>query len=138
MLDHAKIVSDKIEFYRRDIDNPYSVNGFRGTWQFSDHNLIPDVFNGFLQRYFGQYRIRRVPLAQINEVLNQYWEGPGSLEKIFKLEEEMRANGKDVKFTSADVAAIKAKKVEDEDDDVLPDLPLSQFGISNEEFEEDE
>jgi hypothetical protein len=43
MFDEVKSVEDKIEFYKRDVDNPNSVNGFRGTWKFSDHTLIPDT-----------------------------------------------------------------------------------------------
>ena len=111
-------IESKIDFYNnpRFVDDPFHPAGFRGTWQFSDHSLIPEVFNGFLQRYFGQYRIRRIPLEKINEVLNELWEGPGSLEKIFRLEEELRASGKEVKFTSADLASIKAKRDTDVED----------------------
>ena len=114
----CKIEISKIDFYNnpRFVDDPFHPAGFRGTWQFSDHSLIPEVFNGFLQRYFGQYRIRRIPLEKINEVLNELWEGPGSLEKIFRLEEELRASGKEVKFTSADLASIKAKRDTDVED----------------------
>lgn len=129
MLDEAKILEDKIDFYKRDIDNPFSVNGFRGTWQFSDHTLIPNTLVPFLQRYFGIMRIRRVPLEDINKLMNELWEGPGSLEKILRLEAEMRASGKLIKITSAD---IEKSKFEEEEEDEL-DIPLSMFG--NEDLE---
>lgn len=128
MLDDTKIVQEKIEFYKRDIDNPYAVNGFRGTWKFSDHTLIPDTLFGFLQRYFGQARLRRIPLDRINQIMNEVWEGPGSLEKLFRMELEMRQSGKLIKFDTSD---FKDKKKEEEADEI--DIPLSMFG--NEDLE---
>ena len=114
-------IEDKVAYYLRPehVANPYHISGFNGTFAFSSHDLIPDVFYGFIQRYFGSYRIRRVPLDKINEVLNDLWEGPGSIEKILRLEHEMQMSGKDIKFTAADIAAVKAKKDTDEDDELL-------------------
>ena len=125
-------IESTIEFYNNPkfLEDPFHPNGFKGTFQFSAHDLIPSVFHGFLQRYFGQYKIRRVPLEKINQVMNEVWEGPGSLEKIFRLEEELRASGKDIKFTAADMAAIKAKKDDIEDDIVLADSLLN-IGFEN-------
>ena len=125
-------IESTIEFYNNPkyLEDPFHPNGFNGTFQFSAHELIPSVFHGFLQRYFGQYKIRRVPLEKINQVMNDVWEGPGSLEKIFRLEEELRASGKDIKFTAADMAAIKAKKDDIEDDIILADSLLN-IGFEN-------
>jgi hypothetical protein len=122
MFDEAKSVEDKINFYKQDIDNPYSVNGFRGTWNFSDHTLIPDSLHGFLTRQFGQAKLRRIPLDKINQVMNEVWEGPGSLDKLFRLELEMRQAGKMIKFDAND---FKDKKKDDEEED---DGPLALFG----------
>ena len=125
-------IESTIEFYNNPkyLEDPFHPNGFNGTFKFSAHDLIPSVFHGFLQRYFGQYKIRRVPLEKINQVMNDVWEGPGSLEKIFRLEEELRASGKDIKFTAADMAAIKAKKDDIEDDIILADSLLN-IGFEN-------
>lgn len=119
-------LEEKIDFYNRPqfVNDPFHPAGFKGTWAFSDHSKIPDVFHEFLQRYYGVYRIRRVPIDQINKLLNELWEGPGSLEKIFRMQDDLRKSGKDVKFTAADVAAIKVKEVEEDDDDFEFDLPL--------------
>ena len=122
-------VESKISFYSqpRFVDDPFHPAGFKGTFAFSDHNLIPEIFFDFLQRHFGQYKIRRIPLDKINEILNELWEGPGSLEKIFRLAEEMKASGKEIKFTAADIASIKAKKDEDEEDNLPPlDIEFEQ------------
>lgn len=138
MLDMNKIMEDKIAFYNQPalVDNPYHPAGFRGTWAFSDHSLIPDVLFGFLQRYFGVMRLRRVPLDKINEIMNEVWEGPGSLEKIFRMEQEMRESGKTIRIMPGDVAAKAKTVVDDEELDELPDLPLSVFG--NEMFEDED
>ena len=116
MLDIQGITQDRIDRLNKDIDNPYTVNGFNGTWAITDHRKIPEVLLGFLQHYFGQYRVRRIPLDKINEVMNDIWEGPGSLAKVLNAELEMKLAGKDVKFTAADIAATKANF--DEDDSI--------------------
>lgn len=117
MLDIQGITQDRIDRLNKDIDNPYTVNGFNGTWAITDHRKIPEVLLGFLQHYFGQYRVRRIPLDKINEVMNDIWEGPGSLAKVLNAELEMKLAGKDVKFTAADIAATKANF---EEDDSIP------------------
>jgi hypothetical protein len=122
MFDEATAVENKINFYKKDIDNPYSVNGFRGTWKFSDHTLIPDTLFGFLQRHFGVAKVRRIPLDQINKLMNEVWEGPGSLEKVLRIEAEMKLAGKEIKLDSRDW--MKDKKDEEEEDDG----PLALFG----------
>ena len=129
MFDEVKSVEDKIEFYKRDVDNPNSVNGFRGTWKFSDHTLIPDTQFGFITRHFGQAKLRRIPLDKINQLMNEVWEGPGSLEKLFRLELEMRQAGKMIKFDASDFKDLK--KIDDDEEEL--DIPLSIFG--NEELE---
>ena len=130
---YKQAVESKIEFYNREefLTNPFHPAGFTGTWQFTSHDSIPEVLQGFIQRYFGQYRIRRVPIESINEIMNDIWEGPGSLEKVFRLEEDMRDSGKDVKFTAADIASIKAKRQDDEDDDIVADKGLLDIGFGD-------
>ena len=130
MFDEVKSTEDKIEFYKKDIDNPHAVNGFRGTWNFSDHTLIPNTLYGFITRYFGQAKLRRIPLDRINQLMNETWEGPGSLEKMFRMELEMRQSCKLFKFDSNDFKDFK-KKDEEEDEEL--DIPLSMFG--NEDLE---
>lgn len=133
MLDMSKELEAKIAFYAKDVDSPWLVNGFRGTWKFSDHNLIPDVFRGFLQRYYGVMRLQRIKLEDINKLLNELWEGPGSLEKIFRLENELYNSGATIKFSPLDIA--KSKKYEEDDEKELDDLPKEQFA---DPFDDDE
>jgi len=122
-------LEQKIKFYSRDIDVPHSVNGFRGTWKFSDHKLIPDVLHEFLMLTFEVSNLKRVPLKDINRVMNDIWEGPGSLEKVFRQVVELRSKGRDIQFST-----VRTKKIiEDE-----IDAPISTFGIQDTlELEED-
>ena len=123
------MIEDKIAFYKKDIDNPFSVNGFKGTWQISDHALIPDVLHNFICRWFGVGRIKRAPLKEINTLMNDVWEGPGSLEKIFRLEREMELSGKTIKLDPRDYVK-KGKDKEEEFEFEEIDLPLNSFSDS--------
>ena len=80
-------------------DQPWLLNGFKGTWAFSDHSLIPDVILEFLlesfRDRFGELRkghIKSIPLNEINDLLNEVWEGPGSVIKLVNLTYDMRYN----------------------------------------------
>mgnify|MGYP000957263133 CR=1 FL=1 len=117
-------LEQKIEFYSRDIDNPFSVNGFKGTWAISDHNLIPDVLHEYLMLYFRESRLTRVSLDKINACLNEVWEGPGSLAQVFAQTVEMRKTGRDITFSS-----VRTKGAVIDEDPV--DTPISNFGIED-------
>lgn len=110
----------EIEFWKtQPTDNPWTVNGFRGTWNISDHSLIPDNFNNFLSEYFYQYpKINKVPLDKINAVLNEVWEGPGSMVKIAQLTQDLRENRKvERPISSSKVIKDEVRTIDDEDDD---------------------
>jgi len=73
-------------------DQPWLVNGFKGTWAFTDHNLIPNSLTNFIMESFPKYeRFKRIPLEDINTLMNEVWEGPGSMVKIQRLLEEARS-----------------------------------------------
>ena len=137
MTEYVSTLESRVEYYNQPalVNNPNHPAGFKGTFAFSDHSLIPEVFTGFLQRQFGSMRIRRIPLKDINALLNELWEGPGSLEKIFRLEEDLQIAGKEIRFTSADIAAIKVKPDDDEDNGTLHELPLSSWGAEDDDDE---
>ena len=106
-------------------DKPWLVNGFKGTWNFSDHNLIPDVLRNFIWASFPKHeRFRRIPLDEINALMNEVWEGPGSMSKIERLYQEMR----DERIRSGADKGVKVftesvlPKDEDEDDYEEPKL----------------
>jgi hypothetical protein len=115
MLDKAEIIANKIKFYEKDIDRPFTLNSFNGTFAIESHKGIPEQLQGYLQRHFGVIRLSRIKIEAINEALNEVWEGPGSLKKIFELEYEYEKSGKDVKIMPSDIVK---KKYEDDEDDI--------------------
>ena len=80
-------------------DNPHLLNGFKGTFAFSDHLLIPEPLTEFLLEFYrggiGERRsnhIKAIPLEEINDLLNEQWEGPGSMSKIVRMTYDLKAN----------------------------------------------
>tara|TARA_B110000503_G_scaffold92164_1_gene139031 strand:+ start:891 stop:1280 length:390 start_codon:yes stop_codon:yes gene_type:complete len=115
-------LEEQIKFYNNPefTDCPHSVNGFKGTWNFSDHNLIPDIFRMFLLRSFRSNRLSRISLDKINTLMNNTWEGPGSLEKILRKEFELRSTV-DIKLE------VTTKLKSDDEDDNSPELALNSW-----------
>lgn len=73
-------------------DKPWTLNGFRGTWNFSDHSLVAEELRTFLMECFPHVnRFRKIPLEDINRTMNDVWEGPGSMVKLCDLYNEMKA-----------------------------------------------
>lgn len=69
-------------------DNPNTLNGFEGTFDISEHELIPPVLHSFIIQKFDiqeQYRskykdlIKTIPMEKINAALNEVWDGVGSM-----------------------------------------------------------
>jgi hypothetical protein len=117
-IDHEaireKIVSIDTYWERQPTDNPFTLNGFKGTWAFTDHNLIPDALRNFIWESFPKYeRFRRIPLDEINALMNDVWEGPGSMPKIIKLYREMRAERLKSLDGSNDKSAVEQKTIDD-------------------------
>jgi hypothetical protein len=78
---------------------PWSINGFAGTFAYSDHRLIPEIITEFLLEHFrsriGEARknhISAIPLEEINDLMNEVWEGPGSVVKIVDMTYKLRHN----------------------------------------------
>ena len=77
---------------RQPTDQPYTLNGFNGTWNFSNHNLIPESLINFIMESFPkEEKFKRIPLEDINALMNDVWEGPGSMPKIMTRLRDMRA-----------------------------------------------
>lgn len=93
MFDYAQANRSAVEYWERQpTDQPWLLNGFRGTWNFRDHDLIPNELFNFLREAFHPVeRIKRIPLDAINAKMNEVWTGPGSMPKLMMLTAEMRA-----------------------------------------------
>jgi hypothetical protein len=125
MLDLNAILESRIEYYEKDIGKVGTVNNFDGTFQISEHTRIPEIFLEFLMYSFKTARLRRVPIEDINELLNEVWEGPGSIEKILRLTYDLRES-------VTNIGPLETPKKKSIIDDVEDDGPVSSYG--NESF----
>ena len=102
---------------RQPTDQPHTLNGFNGTWAFSDHDLIPEGLRNFIFESFPKVeRFKRIPLEDINTLMNDVWEGPGSMSKIARLTQELRnARLGNVSSDSKDLGEVKT--IDDYSDD---------------------
>ena len=95
-------------------DNPFTVNGFNGTWQFSEHSRIPECLQNYIIECFPEYeRFKRIPLEDINRAMNEVWEGPGSLEKVWQLAREMRYKRYNTGTASSSATLEPVKTIDD-------------------------
>lgn len=92
MYNYKTAAESSVAFWQaQPTDNPGSVNGFSGTWAISDHSLIPSALQDYIaETFYGYTRLTRIPLEDINNALNEVWEGPGSMAKITELVYEKR------------------------------------------------
>ncbi len=101
---------------RQPTNDPQTINGFKGTFAFTDHLLIPQGITEFLLEHFHKQcfkaagrakknHISAIELDEINELMNEIWEGPGSMTKISYLTNELR------------LARLTPKDDDDEDDE---------------------
>jgi hypothetical protein len=105
MFDHKLHAEDSASRYwdRQPTDDPHTLNGFAGTWNFSDHRLIPEPIANYLLEVFHKYdRLSRVPLEDLNNEINNIWEGPGSMGKVIRLTGSLRAARLETTETSKD------------------------------------
>ena len=103
-------------------DNTATINGFAGTFNITDHHLIPSSLVDYLTECFHGYtRLSRVPLEDLNDALNEVWEGPGSMPKViratYKLRETRRANLDDTKdpLKGYDTPTVDSQLVSNDD-----------------------
>jgi len=84
-------------------DQPWLLNGFNGTFAYSDYSLIPQPILEFLHEHYnkklGDLRknhIKTIDLNEINDLLNDIWDGPGSMSKLVAMTHDMRIARLDV------------------------------------------
>ena len=98
-----------VEYWsKQPTDQPWLLNGFRGTFAYSDHRRIPEALLEFLLEHFykrlgdaRKHHIKSIELDEINELLNDIWDGPGSMPKIARLTQDMRMSRLDIVIDDA-------------------------------------
>lgn len=84
----AKLAAEQSIAYwnSQSTEDPNTVQGFDGTWAISEHALIPGTVLYYIEEMFHTAtRLKRIPMKDINQALNDAWEGPGSMAKLVKL-----------------------------------------------------
>ena len=100
-------------------DQPWTLNGFNGTWNFSDHALIPEALKNFIFEFFPKIeKFKRIPLDEINTLMNDVWEGPGSMVKIERIYHEMRNARLNTSDDSKD-SKVEQKTIDDFTEDEM-------------------
>lgn len=91
-FDHLNIAEGRARYWEsQPTDQPHLLNGFKGTWNFSDYNLIPEPIQDFLLEVFHpQEKLKRIPLEDLNKAINDFWDGPGSMPKLVLAVGQMR------------------------------------------------
>ena len=101
-------------------DNPNTLNGFNGTWAFSDHRLIPESLRNFINESFPKIeKFRRIPLEDINALMNDVWEGPGSMVKVSRITQELRRARISSGMESSTKDTSEVKTIDDYSDDEM-------------------
>lgn len=116
----------ELEYWERQpTDRPYLVNGFNGTWAFTDHSLIPNCLTNFIFESFPKIeKFKRIPLEDINTLMNDVWEGPGSMVKIQRLYKEMRIARNQNTEPSNDTSDVKT--IDDYSDEEKTTITISE------------
>lgn len=80
MYDIEQAKQRQHDYYLQD-DYLHGINQIT-EFNFEDPALVPELFRNFAVEYFNLERYRRVDLDELNRVLNDLWDGPGSAAKI--------------------------------------------------------
>lgn len=133
MLDHIENSKLSLDYWERQpTDQPWLLNGFKGTWAFSDHSKIPGELNNFLLEAFHPIeRLKRVPIEDINKLMNEVWEGPGSMSKIVRIAAEMRAS-RQAGFTG-NIKLDEVKTIDDFTESDFQFTPISEKELAVDE-----
>lgn len=92
MLDYTELLESSTRYWdNQPTTTPGTLNSFAGTFNFSDHQVIPSpLLNLISERWPEAVRLTRIELDDINDFLNSIWEGPGSMSKVVRLTHELR------------------------------------------------
>jgi len=81
-----------VEYWsKQPTDNPWTLNGFQGTFAISDHSLVAEELRQYVMECFPKVeRFNRIPIDDVNRVLNEVWQGPGSMSMLVQRTQDLR------------------------------------------------
>ena len=72
MLDRISLLEDTVRRWQdRELDNPYHINGFRGEFAFSSHDVVPETVRNLVMHVTRYERFREVPLEEITRIARE-------------------------------------------------------------------
>jgi hypothetical protein len=123
VLDLQRCKTQQHEFYsnmRSDSDS-FTVNAIQ-QFAFSDTELVPQLFQEFAVEYFNLERFRRVNLDELNNKLNELWEGPGSAAKISDMVWDIRISRREGKATTDALKGYETPTIDSELGEPAPEV----------------
>lgn len=81
-----------VEYWaKQPTDTPWLLNGFAGTFAITDHDGVAEELRNYVMECFPKAeRFKRIPMEDVNRVLNEVWEGPGSMPKVVQRTIDLR------------------------------------------------
>ena len=118
----------ELEYWERQpTDQPWLLNGFNGTWNFRDHSLIPTSLHNFIFEHFPKVeKFKRIPLEDINKIMNDVWEGPGSMTKIVRLKNEMFSARQATKNENSSKVIDAVRTIDDYDENEFSEKVVTE------------
>ena len=85
MLDTVKLAQDQArEWEFKDLDVPYYLNGFRGEFEFTDHDAVPEVIRNLVMHQVKHDRFKDVPLDTVTAIARAVHGGkPGVVHRVY-------------------------------------------------------
>lgn len=94
MLDYSRMAAKHATYWSQaDSANENTLNGFCGQFDIKDHAQIPSGVKNFLTECFPRKdRLDQIAITDINKVLNEVWQGAGSMATVvFETERRRQA-----------------------------------------------
>jgi len=89
---NMQYINNRTFYAEQSTDNPNSLMGFRGTFTFSEHGLVPDLIREYVLLVTRKERFSQIPLEEINRLAREIHGGePGVAVRIIDAMTEIRA-----------------------------------------------
>ena len=121
MLDLNQAKQSQHEYYQALPTEGCNVNCIK-QFQFTDTELVPELFRNFAVEYFNLERFRRVDLDKLNATLNELWEGPGSAAKISDITWDIRIARREGRESSEALKGYDTPTIDSELGEPAPEL----------------
>jgi hypothetical protein len=83
MFEFTQLKQDAHEFWdNQSTDAPHTLNAVEGPFALSEHEYVPELLQELVMSQRNEDKFIRVPMNAVNDIVNTFWEGPGSCARI--------------------------------------------------------